>query len=86
MSALTGQVASNRAALVDAELELENAQERFADALYPSNYPQGSGANESYCKGIIQAQAAVDAAQDAVDDLTESTEYFEALVAQVTTD
>lgn len=81
MSAVGGQIASLKANLVDAELELDNAREAYDNAKYPSSYPNN---NSEYCEGLVDAQAQVDRAQDKVDDIKDSIEFFEGHMSEFT--
>lgn len=81
MSAVNGQIASLNAQLVDAELEVDNAKERLADAKYPASYPSN---NQAYCQAVVDASNRLEDAQDKVDAFKESIEFFEGLLAEHT--
>lgn len=80
ISAFDAQIAGLNAKLVDAEDALENTQEAFTEAIYPKEVFTD---NKSYCQSIVNAQEAVDSAQEDVDNIKASLEMFKTLLSKI---
>lgn len=78
-AAIKGQLASLEATLVNAEDELETANEALNDASYPTIL---IGASSNYIEGLAMAQDNVDAAQDHVKDVKASIEFYKRKLAE----
>lgn len=81
LSAFEGQIAALNAQLVDDENTLEDAKTALNNAIYPINLFKD---NRNYCALIVDAQEAIDEAQETVDNTTNSIKYFQDLLAKVT--
>lgn len=72
-SAIKGQQAALDAKVVDLETAVEEAEETFANALYPTNV---GNSNQNYVNGILTAQLSVDAAKEKLADANKTKEYW----------
>jgi hypothetical protein len=79
VSAVSGQISALEAKEIDDENTLEDAQDALQTAIYPTALFSD---NKSYCQGIANAQAKVDAAQDTLDNTRTSLAFFNGLLAK----
>jgi hypothetical protein len=77
LSAINGQLAALKAKLVDDETAVEDAQEAFNVAVFPTTVFTD---NRSYVSGIQRAQEVLDAKEAELESTKESIAYFEALL------
>jgi hypothetical protein len=77
LSAINGQLAALKAKLVDDETAVEDAQEAFNVAVFPTAVFTD---NRSYVSGIQYAQGVLDAKEAELESTKESIAYFEALL------
>jgi hypothetical protein len=78
ISAVDSQLAALRAKEVDLENQLEDANESLKNAKYPIEMITDG---QSYIKGIQRAQESLDKAKDDLNDVIDSIQYFETLLA-----
>jgi hypothetical protein len=77
LSAINGQLAALKAKLVDDETAVEDAQEAFNVAVFPTAVFTD---NRSYVSGIQRAQEVLDAKEAELESTRESIAYFESLL------
>jgi 3-hydroxyacyl-CoA dehydrogenase len=75
-SAFKSQIAATEAAIVDAEMHVEEALERFNNAVVPDGDITDG---KSYVLGIQRAQEDLDVKQATLEDLKETLDYFNSL-------
>lgn len=75
-SAIKGQISGLDAKKVDAEVALEEAQDKLAAAKYPTKLIND---NSNYVRNIVERQEAVDSAKEALENINESLSYFQGL-------
>jgi hypothetical protein len=80
LSAFNGQLAALRAKLVDDETALEDAEEAFSAALFPTSVFTD---NQGYIANIKNKQEALDAAMETLENTKESIAYFESLLEKI---
>lgn len=78
-SALLSQVASLQSKKVDLEDKLDTAEAELEAAIYPEVMIISS---ERYAESIKFAQGKVDTAEDAIEAVEESIEYYEKVIAE----
>ena len=77
ISALESQIAGLQSKIVDAELEVENAEESLQDAIFPTKL---FSSNKDYCQGIINAQDKLDEKKAELECLNKDLLYFKELL------
>lgn len=80
LSAINGQLAALRAKLVDDETALEDAEEAFNVALFPTSVFTD---NQAYVANIKYKQEALDVAVENLENTKESIAYFESLLEKI---
>ena len=80
ISAFEGQIAALKAKEVDDENTVEDAQEAFANAIYPTSMFSD---NKSYCQNIVFHQQLLDAANDILQQTKDSITFFEGLLNSI---
>lgn len=76
-SALQGQINALNGKLVNDELALEEAQENYEKAIYPTVKISEAG---SYSRGILQAKNAVTTAEDNLKNTQDSLKVFQDII------
>jgi prefoldin subunit 5 len=82
-SAVEGQIARLKSDLVNAEDELDTAQESLKTAKYPTTLSVGGA---SYIQSVVSAKETVERKQQIVDQINESIKYYQALLAEFNTE
>lgn len=77
LSAINGQLAALKAKLVDDETAVEDAQEAFNNAIFPTAVFTD---NRGYVTSIQSAQERLESAQLNLEDTKESIAFFEGLL------
>lgn len=78
-AAINQQIQALASSRVDAEIELEEAQEAMIAALYPTS-PITNG--NSYMQGIKKAKDALQSKEEALQNIEESSKYFQSLLEE----
>ena len=76
-SAIKGQLSALEGALVEAEVNVENAKENLEKAVYPAVAISNQSA---YYKGIITAQESLTDSEDKLSDIKKSIDYANRLL------
>lgn len=79
ISAINGQLAAQRARLVDDESAVEDAQEALNNAKYPTELISN---NSNYIRDIQSAQNRLDNAEETAANTAATIQYFEALLTE----
>jgi hypothetical protein len=79
ISAIDSQIAGLQSKIVDAELDVENAEDALQDAIFPAKL---FTSNKEYCQGIINAQDKLDEKKAELDALKKDLEYFRELLGE----
>ena len=79
LSAIEGQIAALRAKEVDDENALEDAQEAFDNAVYPTELFTD---NKAYCAQIASKKEKLNAAKDNLEQTKDSIAFFESQLAK----
>lgn len=74
-AALNGQIAALESKKVEAEIKLDDARNALDDAKFPAALYDST----TYIHGIKTAQAALDFAEEGVETINESIEYYKKL-------
>lgn len=75
-AAVKGQISSLESKKVDAEVSLEEAKEKLADAKYPTSPIKD---NSDYIRTIVRRQEKVTEAEEALEEVNSSLAYFKGL-------
>jgi hypothetical protein len=76
-SAIKGQISALESKVVDDENRVEDAQEAFNNALYPTSLPTS---NEIYCSSLVRAQSDLDSANESLENTKKSIVFFQGLL------
>ena len=79
-AAIEGQLSTLTGKKVKAEVELETKQENLESAIYPTKL---IGDSSDYCRSIGSCQKGIDEAQDKLDSIEDTIDYFEALKIKI---
>jgi hypothetical protein len=79
ISAIDVQVATLKGRIVEAEVDVENKEEVFKTALYPTEVFTN---NQIYCNNIASANQQLEEAKETLENLKNSIKFFEDVLAK----